>query len=287
MPAPFSLRIPLYNGGTTIETTLASLVAQTDEDWECIVVDDASTDDSVLRARWVDDPRIEVQARPDNVGMTANWNRALATATGAYTILLGHDDALTPDALAVLRATFDAHPDVALVGFGAVVPRDEGPDLHHARRHAGRIGPDALREFAIRASDTPAPSQAAYRTSVLQTLLPLDETFRYCPEIDLQFRLGAAGHPAIYLTDCIGIRRNDATRITARVRHTPVPLRDHYRLVEKHGSAEGAAGALQRRRLRRQAGLEVLRALRRGRVRSALSFAKTVVVHERRIALMQ
>src|SRR5690606_31831132 len=82
MAATFSIRIPLYNGGATIERTLRSLVAQSDPDWECRVVDDASTDDSVLRARWVEDDRIQVDATQQNVGMAANWNRALADLSG-------------------------------------------------------------------------------------------------------------------------------------------------------------------------------------------------------------
>lgn len=284
MPATFSICIPLYNGGATIERALGSLVEQTDADWQCTVVDDASTDDSLVRAGRLADPRITVQAMPQNVGMTANWNRALATATGTYTILLGHDDALTPTALATLRRTFDEHPDVAMVAFGAVVPRDNGPDQLHSRRHLGRIGPTDLAEFALRTSDTPAPSQAAYRTSTLQQLLPLDESFRYCPEIDLQHRLGYEGHTAVFLADCIGVRGNDPGRITARVQHTAVPLRDHYRLLEKHGRHDPRLSSLRRRALRRRAAREIVRALRHAQVRVALSFVKTVALGERRVA---
>jgi glycosyltransferase involved in cell wall biosynthesis len=283
MAATFSICIPLFDGGATIERALESLVAQTDRDWECIVVDDASTDDSLVRARRVTDPRITVQAMPSNVGMTPNWNRALATATGTYTILLGHDDALAPQALATLRDVFARHPDAAMVAFGAVVPVDDGPDRLSSRRHIGRIEPADLAEFALRTSDTPAPSQAAYRTSALRALLPLDEAFRYCPEIDLQHRLGEAGHAAVFLADCIGVRGNDPGRITERVRHTAVPLRDHYRLLQKHARRDPRLTAHQRRVLRRRAARQALHALRHGRARVALSFLKTVADGERRL----
>jgi GT2 family glycosyltransferase len=282
--AGFSICIPLYNGGAHIDRAIASVQAQTDDDWELLLVDDASTDDSLVRARRYDDPRIRIHDTGRNVGMTRNWTRALELASSPLCLLLGQDDALAPAAIATLRAAFEAHPDVVMVGFAAAVVDIDGPTRIIVRKHVGPVAPADLVHYGATLEDTPAPSQAAFRTDAVRAAGFYDPAFSYCPEIDLQCRLGEAGGAALFLGEPLGIRSNDPARATGRLRTTPVPLRDHYRLLATHAASipRDVAGR-QRDALRRRGARLALHHLKHARVRAAASLAKHVVQGERRL----
>jgi glycosyltransferase involved in cell wall biosynthesis len=283
--AGFSICVPVYNGGAFIERTITSVLAQSDPDWELLLVDDASTDDSLVRAARHPDARITVLTADENVGLARNWTRALAAASGDLCMLLGQDDALVPEAVARIKATFAAEPDAGMVAWSATVVDVEGPARVIARKHTGSVTPDDLFAFGLTLDDNPAPSQTAYRAEAVRAVGFYDPGFDYCPEIDLQCRLGAAGVSAVFLADTLSLRSNDPTRVTDRLRTTPVPLRDHYRLLARHAAA--APRPLVRRQrdaLRRRATRLALHHLRHGRVRAAASFVKHVAIGERAVA---
>ena len=111
--------IPLYNTEAYIADALDSVLGQTFQDWECIVVNDGSTDRSVeIVARYAKrDPRIRLVHQP-NQGVTVarNTGAAHACPDGEYLFFLDADDMLEPEALERLVAYLEAHPEVGLVG---------------------------------------------------------------------------------------------------------------------------------------------------------------------------
>ena len=96
-----SVIVPMYDCGPYIEECLESLKAQSLGDFEAICVDDASSDDTVGRAKaCIDgDPRFSVLTLTENRGQGAARNVALDRAQGEYIVLLDADDYLVPDAL--------------------------------------------------------------------------------------------------------------------------------------------------------------------------------------------
>lgn len=120
MAAPkLSVCIPTYNYAEYIDEALNSILIQSFRDFEVIIVDDASTDDTVPvleRHVALQDPRFRFVVNNPNRGMVANWNYCLELAQGKYIKFLFADDYLTtPDALATMVATLDQHPAVSLV----------------------------------------------------------------------------------------------------------------------------------------------------------------------------
>lgn len=114
-----SVLIPAYNGAGFIEETLASLSAQTLPDWEAIVVDDWSHDDTrAVVAAWPD-RRVRLVTNETNMGPVRTRNRALAEARGRYIAALDQDDLCLPDRFARQVACLDAHPQIALLGTAA------------------------------------------------------------------------------------------------------------------------------------------------------------------------
>lgn len=98
-----SIIIPNYNKVNYLKQTLDSVLAQTYSDWECIVVDDYSTDNSweILESYSQKDFRIKIFKRPNirNKGVSATRNYAIELAEGEYVALLDSDDTWGPNRL--------------------------------------------------------------------------------------------------------------------------------------------------------------------------------------------
>jgi glycosyltransferase involved in cell wall biosynthesis len=99
-PGPkVSVVTPLYNSSAFIRRTLDSLLAQTYANWECLLVDDGSTDDTAEAVRpYLADPRFSY-VRQENRGIAGARNTAIAAATGEWVCLLDHDDLWLPGKL--------------------------------------------------------------------------------------------------------------------------------------------------------------------------------------------
>jgi glycosyltransferase involved in cell wall biosynthesis len=104
----FSVCIPNYNYGRFLGRTIQSVLDQTHADFEILVSDNASTDDSVSVVRGFHDPRIHVSINRCNVGFAANLDRATRGATGDFLILLSSDDVMRPNALEAYARTLSA-----------------------------------------------------------------------------------------------------------------------------------------------------------------------------------
>ena len=102
-----SIIIPAYNVSPWLGSTLRSVQAQTFQDWECIIIDDGSTDDPA--SCIPDDPRFRL-IRQANAGVSTARNRGLDEARGALIAFLDGDDIWHPQALELLHTPF-TRPD--------------------------------------------------------------------------------------------------------------------------------------------------------------------------------
>ncbi len=108
--------IPVYNRAAYVGQAIESILGQSYADFEVLLVDDGSTDDSVAVMRSYDDPRVRVVQNEKNLGLPHTRNRGLELARGEYIALLDSDDISLPDRLACQVAFLDAHSDYAEVG---------------------------------------------------------------------------------------------------------------------------------------------------------------------------
>ena len=111
-----SVVMAVHDGARWVRDGVGSLLAQTFADFELLVVDDGSTDDTADVLRSIDDPRLRVLHNARNLGLAASLNRGLVAARGELVARQDVDDRSTPHRLARQVAFMDAHPDVALVG---------------------------------------------------------------------------------------------------------------------------------------------------------------------------
>ena len=105
-----SVIIPLYNKEAGIATALRSVLSQTFQDFEVIIVDDGCTDSSVAVVETFNDQRIRL-IRQQNAGVSAARNRGIEEAKGEYVTFLDADDEWMPDFLAEIRALQEAYPE--------------------------------------------------------------------------------------------------------------------------------------------------------------------------------
>lgn len=113
----FSILIANYNNGKYFSDCYKSIIAQTYEDWEVIIVDDGSTDDSVLVIKEIvgDDARFKFFENDGNHGCGHTKRRCAALATGEICAFLDPDDAITEEALQVMVAEHEKYPEASMI----------------------------------------------------------------------------------------------------------------------------------------------------------------------------
>ncbi len=124
----FSVLIATWNRAPLLPRALDALLAQSFTDWEAILVDDGSTDDTAAVVdRYRADPRILYLPRP-HAGLSVARNAGAAIARGAWITFLDSDDAYAPDHLEVRAGLCRDHPDAALIhgGYRVIGP----PEAH-------------------------------------------------------------------------------------------------------------------------------------------------------------
>lgn len=110
----FSVIIPAYNVGTYIEETLKSVLNQTLQSFEIIVIDDGSSDDTAERILRMEDTRIHL-IRKKNQGVSVARNLGIQQSSGIWIAFLDGDDVWMPRHLELCKKCFDRYPEAAWV----------------------------------------------------------------------------------------------------------------------------------------------------------------------------
>lgn len=202
-----SVGIPTYRGAAHIAQTIESVLAQTFADFELLVVDDVSPDETAQVVARYRDPRLRFMRNERNVGVEENWNRCLRPARGRYFKLLPHDDLIAPECLerqvGVLEA--DRSERLALVFCARrVIDAHSRPLLTrgYPRRDRGAIPARAVVRDCIRrgANLLGEPGGVLFRTALARSIGAFDASLPIVTDIDYWFRLLLHGD-AYYLPE--------------------------------------------------------------------------------------
>lgn len=187
MSAPrVTVLMSVHNGGRWLRAAIDSVLAQTFRSFEFIILDDASTDDSVAQIEGFDDSRIRLIRLPENIGLTRSLNCGLHAARGEIIARQDSDDLSTRDRLEKQITFLDRHPEVAVLGAQARLIDAEG------RSRGDRDLPlEAASVRWLSLLDNPViHTAAAFRTKVVREELGgYDESFPCCQDYDLWTRV--------------------------------------------------------------------------------------------------
>lgn len=120
-----SIVIPMYDAATTVEEAVRSLLTQTYDSIEVVVVDDGSRDRSVEIVRRMADPRLRI-APQEHRGLVPALVRGCAEAEGEYVARLDADDVTYPERIAAQTAYLEKHDEIGLLGTWASLCDEDG-----------------------------------------------------------------------------------------------------------------------------------------------------------------
>ena len=110
--------MPTYNVAPYVKEAIESVLQQTYRDFELLVIDDCSTDNTVAIVRQINDPRIRVVQNERNLGLAENLNRGLSLISTEYVSRMDGDDIAEPQWLEREVSILDSHPDIGICGGG-------------------------------------------------------------------------------------------------------------------------------------------------------------------------
>lgn len=208
-PPFFSVVIANHNGMRHLPVVLNALRAQSFRDFEVIVVDDASRDDSAIIVER-DYPEVRLIVNRANVGFAVTCNTGADAADGRYVVMLNSDTEPDPRWLEALALSCVQNPRAAAIS-SKMLLFDRRSVLHTTGDQMGRDGlarnrgawqQDTGQYDAARAVFSACGGAAAYRREIWQALGGFDEHFRmYLEDVDFGFRAQLAGFGSVYAPD--------------------------------------------------------------------------------------
>jgi glycosyltransferase involved in cell wall biosynthesis len=143
MTPKISVILPVFNAQTYLQESIESILSQTFTNFELIIINDGSTDQSLDIIQSYSDERIKL-INQANAGLPISLNRAIAIAKGQYLARQDADDISLPSRLAEQAAYLDEHPACALLGSWANILMDNSP-TDRALQHPHLNGDIALK----------------------------------------------------------------------------------------------------------------------------------------------
>lgn len=208
-----SVCIPTYRGSAHLAATIDSVLEQTHADFELLIIDDNSPDETPQVVARYTDNRIRYLRNPSNLGPEGNWNRCLDEARGKYFKLLPQDDTLFPDAIerqvGVLES--DQEERIALVFGSRKIINAQGKVMAARGYPGGRDGElDAgslIRRCVLYGTNLIGePGSVLLRRSLAEQIGAFDASVPYIIDLDYWTRLLAHGN-AYYLLNPVSTFR--------------------------------------------------------------------------------
>jgi glycosyltransferase involved in cell wall biosynthesis len=193
-----SVCVTVYNYGRFLSTCIESVQAQTISDWELIIGDDCSTDNTaeIAQAFADSDPRIRYIRNPQRLGMNGNIKRVADQGRGAYLKILCADDWLVPNCLEILTRLLDDHP-VAVLATSAETLCDESEKPLYVQFLFGErvsiLPGETMLDRMAKGEGFGGHSSFLIRTNAYQAVGGYDDTLLYAADYDLAARLCRIG----------------------------------------------------------------------------------------------
>lgn len=215
-----SFAIPYYRGRSYLREAIESVLAQTVDAWELVVVDDRGPEPAHDLVAEYADPRVRYVRNETNLGLAGNWNECVRQASAPLVTVLHGDDRLLPEYAERVLAAADAHPDVAALFTDArIIGPDGEPTSTLADKVKSRL--PRRRDDHVLAGDDDLAGLLAGNYIVCPTLClrrevvgsaPFDASLRFVPDWEFSTRVLMEGGRLFALrTPLLEYRRHGAS----------------------------------------------------------------------------
>ncbi|MET0013341.1 MAG: glycosyltransferase [Sedimenticola sp.] len=191
-----SVCIPVFNAGDYIAEAIESVLRQTYANIELLVIDNASTDNTVEVVKRFTDARLKLVLNDRNYGAEANWNKCLDLASGKYVKLLPADDYIYPDCIEIqveaMESLEQSGTRAVLVYGGREVINGKGDAvLKLCHKHRGLIkGQELIRRNLLSGTNIIGPPGCVlFRADAAAEVGEFDITHSFVIDLDYWFRL--------------------------------------------------------------------------------------------------
>ncbi|MCP1677147.1 glycosyltransferase involved in cell wall biosynthesis [Natronocella acetinitrilica] len=182
-----SIITPTYNRARFLGIAIDSVLAQTYENWELVIVDDGSTDNTPeIMEPYLKDSRIRY-FRQENQGQSVARNVGIRESKGEYICFLDSDNAWLPDKLRRSVELMEQHQNVGVLYADVITVDEDGKEISrkNMRRFSGRIAPQMLRDNCVSMNTTIA------RRRCFEEQGGFSESYRVADDYELWLRLSA------------------------------------------------------------------------------------------------
>jgi hypothetical protein len=209
--------VPCYNYGRYLEACVRSVLGQSESDLRVLIIDDASSDDSLLVANALAeaDARVSVISHSQNWGHIRTYNQGIDWASAEYFLLLSADDLLIPGALKRATNLMEENADIVLAHGKFIewydhlpTPEIDGEEIFTWRRQ------DLIREMCISASCLVSTPTAVVRTSVQKTVGGYRASLPHTGDMEMWLRLAAQGSVARIESPAQAISRRHSSNMS-------------------------------------------------------------------------
>jgi hypothetical protein len=181
-----SVLLPTWNAISFLPAAVESILTQTFDDLELVIVDDASDDATPDYLASISDPRVRVLRNQTNLGVTESLNHGLDACIGCCIARMDADDIAEPDRLAAQFALLEANAEVGIVGSSRTLINEAGETIGVAPAMTGNL---AIRWKCLLGNPLPHPTVMIRRAVLDQHALRYDPAFRSAQDYELWTRL--------------------------------------------------------------------------------------------------
>lgn len=179
-----SIVVPLYNKERFILNTIESILAQTNSDWECVVVDDGSTDRSAEIVQSVKDHRIHY-IKKKNGGVSSARNYGVEYSNGEYVLYLDADDIILPDCIEHFNNVMSLFENYDIYTANFYIERDGHKRLFVEKTNEGEVQ-DGM-ELLFKHKMYMRPGAYVIKRDKAKEI-PFDETLSRYEDMEIQLR---------------------------------------------------------------------------------------------------
>ncbi|MCK4820034.1 glycosyltransferase [bacterium] len=226
--------MPNYNYGHFVGQAIQSVLDQDFDDFELIIVDDCSTDNSDAVIRSFSDGRIRYYRNKANIGRLKNINKCIQLSRGKYITILPSDDLYTPDSLDKRKEVLDSNPSVGLVFSSALIIDERGEIVRKScpfNNSWVKKGEEVFQSLVL--GNYIGTLTCMVRKSCFDRLGLLNENIKATGSRDWEMWLRTSlFYDVAYISSSLGFERVHAGNANMYYRYSPAGWKNRYAILE-------------------------------------------------------